>query len=746
MLKLQVEDQMEKITATIISIRYRNAENGWTVAESEAENFKFSAVGSMPSLNAGERAELRGEWVVHPAYGKQFKVVSYNCIAPTSAAAVLTYLGSGFIKGIGKSTAKNIVDTLGPEALEIIEKNPKLLINVPGIGKLRAKQIHESYMEKRALQEIIMGMQAMGISLSQGMKLYKLYGADCIQIIRKNPYRLIDDVENIGFKTADKIAQNIGYAADSQFRIAAGLKYALITAMQDGNTYLPKQLLISTAASNVLDVATSLVDEALNDLIISSEVVEKRIDDVPAVFLKQLHYLEMDSATRLMSICETAELFPLVDIDGEIERLQSITAIELADEQRDAIRKAATEGVLVITGGPGTGKTTILKFIIAIMERIGCAIELAAPTGRAAKRMSEATGCEARTIHRLLEYGFGTESFARDCDNPIEAGAVIIDEMSMVDVPLFHALLKAIAPGTHLIMIGDADQLPPVGAGNVLRDIVGSHTVPVIRLSRIYRQAGRSMIVTNAHLINRGSMPSFSLDHDTDFDFYPCYDVNTAVQSVLNICVEFALRGEENSIQVLSPMKSSLLGVNSLNAILQKTLNPPASDKNQIELVDCVLREGDRIMQIKNNYEMAWHKSTFKEEDKEGRGIFNGDIGTIISVDRRTQVVKVLFDDERTAEYSPAQLDELELAYCISVHKSQGSEFPYVVLPLISGPPMLFCRNILYTAVTRAKRKVYIFGSPLCIEAMINNNRMRRRYSALGDFLSSVYEPGDRDD
>lgn len=728
---------MEKITATITSIRYRNDENGWTVADMEAEDIKFPAVGSMPSLNAGEKAELNGEWVIHPTYGKQFKVASYSCIVPTSVASVLQYLSSGFIKGIGKATAKSIVDMFGPEALEVIEKSPKLLINIPGIGRIRAKQIHESYMEKRALQDTIMGLQAMGISLSQGMKLYKLYGADCICIIKKNPYRLIDDVENIGFKTADRIAQNIGYAFDSLFRITAGLKYTLMAAKQDGNTYLPKELLISIAAKNVLGVDSLLVESALNDMILSSEVIEKQIGDSTGVFLNHLHYLEMDSAARLIAIGEAADPFPLVDIDGEIDRLQKNTSLELASEQRDAIHTAATEGVLVITGGPGTGKTTILKFIIEIMERIGCLIELAAPTGRAAKRMSDATGHEARTIHRLLEYGFGTESFARDSDNPIDAGIIIIDEMSMVDVPLFHALLKAIEPGTHLVMVGDADQLPPVGAGNVLRDIVDSRAVPVIRLNEIYRQAGRSMIVTNAHLINHGRMPSLSARHDSDFDFYPCFDVNTAVQSVLNICVEFALRGEENSIQVLSPMKGSLLGVNSLNVLLQKTLNPPSLDKNQIDLAESVFREGDRVMQIKNNYDMAWQRSAFRKEEQEGRGIFNGDIGTVLSINKHMQTVKVLFDDERIAEYSAAQLEELELAYCISVHKSQGSEFPCIVLPLISGPPMLFCRNILYTAVTRAKRKVYIFGTPSCIEKMIKNNQMKRRYSALGVFLSS---------
>lgn len=729
-----------EIKATVNRIRFRG-DSGWAVIDFvDDTNLRFVGVGTLPAAYEGEKLDLEGEWTVHKTYGKQFSIKSYSSIVPDSKDAVFKYLSSGLIKGVGLSTAKAIVDKFGAESLEVIEHFPSRLEQISGIGKVKSRMIHDSFMDKRSLQEIFIGMQELGFSVAQAAKIYKLYGENCVQMIKDNPYRLIADVDSIGFKTADKIAEHAGFDHDSPFRIKAGIRHALNEARSDGNTNLPKELLIGKAAGEILGVDILPVETQLEEMIVSGELVEKLIENEERVFLSYLHYQEMHSAVALYDIMNNARILPLADIDGEISRLEKRFNIELADKQRSAVKAAFSEGVLVITGGPGTGKTTILRFIIELMESMDLKLELAAPTGRAAKRITDTTGREARTIHRLLEYGgFDDDEFAKNESDPIDADIVIIDEMSMVDVPLFHSLLKAIAEGTRLIMVGDFDQLPPVGPGNVLRDMILSETMPVIKLTDIYRQAGRSMIVVNAHRINRGEVPVINRN-ESDFVFISRPGMKETLDTVEEMCREFAATGSEGEFQVLAPMKANLIGVNNLNTVLQAAINPPSPDKPERKFGEVIIRKGDRVMQIKNNYKLEWKKLRYGRETEEGAGVFNGDIGTVMEINNNVHTVKVLFDDERLAEYTNAELEEIELAYAISVHKSQGSEFSTVLLPLVYGPPMLMNRNILYTAVTRARNRVYMIGSANCIKGMVNNVLSMKRYSALKHFLIQLAE------
>ena len=724
-----------KITATANRIRYRG-DSGWTVVDFVDEtNMRFVGVGSLPTVYEGEKLELEGDWTVHKTYGRQFSVKAFSAVAEDPADAALRFLSSGLIKGVGLPTANAIIKAFGENALEVIEKEPQKLEQIPGIGKVKSKMIHDSYMERLALRDVYMGLQELGFSVNQAMKIHKLYGDSCVQKVRENPYRLIAEVENIGFKTADKIARNSGVEPDSPFRIKAGIRHVLNEARADGNTCLPKDTLIDKAANGVLGVEILGVEAALDEMTVEGELVEKHFDGEDLVFTSYMHYCEMDSAVLLREVMTSAEVLPLSDVDGEIERLERRLNIELAEKQQSAVRGALDEGVIVITGGPGTGKTTILRFIIELMESKGLTLELAAPTGRAAKRISDTTGREARTIHRLLEYGGqGSESFFRDEQNPIEADVIIIDEMSMVDISLFHALLKAISPGTRLVMVGDFDQLPPVGAGNVLRDIILSGAVPVVRLTDIYRQAGRSMIVFNAHRINHGQIPVVDRN-ESDFIFISCPAIEDARERVVSLCRELAASGA-GDVQVLAPMKGNLLGVFELNRVLQEALNPPSPEKEERKYGETVFRVGDRVMQVKNNYKLQWKRVRMGKEAEDGAGVFNGDIGTVMGV--RGQSVSILFDDERLAEYDLSELEEVELAYAVSVHKSQGSEFSTVILPLVYGPPMLMNRNILYTGVTRARDRVYIIGSAKCVEGMVRNIYSNKRYTALGYFLRQL--------
>lgn len=734
---------MEEIKGTVKSIIFRNEENGFTVLELvDAAGDEITAVGPLPLANVGERIEVSGAWTEHPTYGRQLRAQGCRVLAPATLTALVNYLGSGLIRGVGESTAREIVNTFGLETLPVLENAPERLTEVPGIGRLRAAKIAESFAAQRDMRDIMLALQEFGVTVSQAMKLYKAYGNLCLAKIQENPYRLIDEIEGIGFLTADRLAQNAGVERDSAFRIKAGLKYTLQWARQEGHTYLPRDILIRIAASErVLGVELLPVERALDELIIGGEVVYQTVGSADGVFLPRMHFLESDCAKRLLQVLHTPSPLLFLDPENQVALLERELKISLAPQQQEAVIRALTSGALVITGGPGTGKTTILRFILRIVQNMGLSCELCAPTGRAAKRMAEATGVPARTIHRLLEYGYGGEGFLRDEENPVETDLIIVDEMSMVDVPLMHALLRAVGPSTRLLMVGDADQLPPVGAGNVLRDVIESGAVPVMRLTDIYRQAERGMIVENAHRINNGQPPELASGKE-DFLFEEITAAEDVARRVVGLCTgrvnRLLTQEPRKDVQVLVPMKKGPLGVYALNARIQAAMNPPGRQKRERKHGDVVFREGDKVMQVKNNYKLGWKKARYNGIAEEGLGVFNGDLGTILRIDSTEQELEVIFDDERAAVYDFTMLDELSLAYAVTVHKSQGSEFPIVILPLISGAPSLMTRNLLYTAVTRAREQVYILGRSRCVYEMAANGQVKKRYSALGAFLQEL--------
>ncbi len=724
---------METIRATVNSIIYRNAENGYTVLElTDDAQHTFTAVGELALASVGERMEISGAWAEHPSYGKQFRAREYHTLAPSNVTALINYLGSGLINGVGEVTAKQIVAMFGMDTISVLENEPQRLREVPGIGEKRAARIAASFAMQKDMRDIMLALQEYGITVNQGMKLYKQYGNLCLAKLKENPYRLIDDIEGIGFITADKMAINSGIEHDSPFRIKAGLKYTLRWARQEGHTMLPVEKLIEVSAK-LLGTDILPVENSLRELIISGEIINKNIENEDCAFLPGMFRTESECARRLGELFACAQTQQLMGLDMRINKLEKELGVELGAQQREAVICAMTSGAMVITGGPGTGKTTILRFVIKLVEEQGLDFELCAPTGRAAKRMSEATGAEARTIHRMLGFGFEEDSFVKNEDNPIETDAIIVDEMSMVDIILMRALLRAIPKGTRLIMVGDADQLPSVGPGNVLRDIIDSSTVPVIRLTDIYRQAERGMIVENAHRINRGRLPELFSDC-IDFRFEELYSAEEIIRRVVALCSgstnKLATNDPRRDVQVLCPMKKGALGVQNLNVRLQQSLNPPTYKKSEHKIGEQIFREGDKVMQIKNDYQLIW-----KRGGEEGMGVFNGDLGTIEKIDSEDQELTVAFDDERHAVYEFTSLEELTLAYAVTIHKSQGSEYPVVLMPLAGGPPQLLTRNLLYTAVTRAREQVYIVGRQQSVYDMVDNADIKRRYSALRTFL-----------
>ena len=727
-----------ELTGTVKAIIYRSEDTGFTVLELTNEAGEdMTAIGEMPLAGVGERVELTGQWTEHKTYGRQFRAETCKTLAPATLTALKNYLASGLIKGVGESTAQAIVQTFGMETLDVLEKEPARLAEVPGIGQIRAQTIGASYGAQLGLRDIMLGLQKYGVTIGQAMKLYKIYGELCLAKIEENPYRLIDDVEGIGFKTADAIARNGGVEPDAPYRLRAGLKYTLQWARQEGHTYLPREKLVEVAAG-LLQADIAPVERTLTELLLEGQLIQEQLPGEDGIFLPGMFRTEQDCALRLLRLQGQSALDnPFFRPKAQIVRLEQQLDITLAPAQRQAVELALKAGALVITGGPGTGKTTILRFVITLLEEMGTEYALCAPTGRAAKRMGEATGRDASTIHRLLEYSYGEGGFGRNAENTLLADVVIVDEMSMVDVPLMAALLRALTPGTRLIMVGDSDQLPSVGPGNVLRDMVDSGQIPVVRLTEIFRQSGRSAIVTNAHRINEGQMPI--LEGLEDFGFEPMEEQEAVIRRLiaLNSGKAAKLGAQEplQDIQVLAPMKKGPLGVYNLNKRLQEALNPPAHKKKERKYGDVVFREGDKVMQIKNDYRLAWTRSLPHQPPEMGEGVYNGDLGTIMSIDLYDQTLEVLFDDGRSAVYSFSMLEELELAYCISIHKSQGSEFPIVLLPLLGGPPMLLNRNLLYTAVTRARHMVCILGRQSCIQQMVRNNQVKRRYSGLARFL-----------
>lgn len=720
-------------------IVYQNPENGYTVLDFICGEDEITCVGYFHGVGEGESLSMTGEYATHPSYGRQFKMDSFQARPPEDIVSMERYLGSGAIKGVGAALAARIIRKFGENTFRIIEEEPKRLAEVKGISERKAKEIADQVVGKQEMRQAMIFLQQYGISQSLGAKIYKAYGQRLYAVLRENPYRLAEDIQGVGFRMADEIASKIGIRADSDFRICSGILYALVRSALDGHTCLPAELL-GQRAGELLGILPEHIEKYYMDLAIDKKIIVKETEGGQFIYAAHYYYMEANTATMLKRLDLTYE----VSEDLFRRRVAEIgrdTGMALDALQEEAVREAASNGLLVITGGPGTGKTTTINTIIRYFEEEGLDIFLAAPTGRAAKRMSETTGVEARTIHRMLEVNGGAEGnagFERNEDNPLETDVIIIDEMSMVDVSLMYHLLKAVLPGTRLILVGDVNQLPSVGAGSVLRDIIESGRFHVVRLTKVFRQAAQSDIIVNAHRINRGE--PVSLDNKSmDFFFLKRFEADVIIRVAIQLIHQKLPKFVDAApfdIQVLTPMRKGLLGVERLNGILQQYLNPPSSDKKEHEYHDIIFREGDKVMQIKNNYQLEWEiRSEYGIAIEKGMGIFNGDMGVIRTINTYAETMTVEFDEARLVDYSLKQLEELELAYAITIHKSQGSEYPAVVIPLLTGPRMLMNRNLLYTAVTRAKKCVTLVGDDRTFQGMIANESEQKRYTGLKEFL-----------
>lgn len=741
----------ETIEGYVDHIIYRNQENGYTVASLIVDGEELTCVGTFQALSEGETICGKGRYTEHPSYGQQFSIYSYETVVPQDAFAIERYLGSGAIKGIGAALAARIVRKFGDDTLRIIEEEPERLAEVKGISERKAREIAEQVEEKADMRKAMMFLQKYGISQTLGAKIYQQYKQDMYRILKENPYKMAEDINGIGFKMADEIASRIGIHTDSDYRIRSGLLYILLLATGEGHVYLPKKLLLERA-QQLLGVQADYMEKHLTDLAIDRKIVIKEIETnhtekQQVVYASQYYQIELHTAQMLheLNVKDTAEEEVLQE---KIKQIQRAEKIDLDEKQQEAIKEAVRNGLMVITGGPGTGKTTTINAIIRYFEMEGLDIYLAAPTGRAAKRMTEATGYEAKTIHRLLELtGIPEESsarvhFERNAQNPLEADVIIIDEMSMVDIFLMHALLSAVVTGTRLILVGDVNQLPSVGPGSVLKDIIRSGEFPVVELTKIFRQASQSDIVVNAHKINQG-IPVVLDNKSMDFFFLKRYDANVIISVVITLIQKKLPKfvdAQPYDIQVLTPMRKGLLGVERLNGILQQYLNPPEKEKKEKEHGNGLFREGDKVMQIKNNYQIEWEvRGLYGIPVEKGVGVFNGDTGILREINTFAETVTVEFDERKFVEYSFKQLDELELAYAITIHKAQGSEYPAVIIPLLGGPKMLMNRNLLYTAVTRARKCVTLVGDEKTFEEMENNRMEQSRYTTLDLRIKETY-------
>lgn len=735
----QQQSNEEVINGYVDHIIFRNNDNGYTVMVMICDEEELTCVGVFSDIAEGECIEAKGEYTDHPTYGRQFAVKSFEEKAPQDALAIERYLGSGAIKGIGIALAARIVRRFKEDTFRIIEEEPERLAEVKGISQRKAMEIADQVNEKRDLRQAMIFLQQYGISTTLAVKIYNTYGQEVYSILKENPYRMADDVDGVGFRTADEIASRVGIRTDSDFRIRSGIQYALLQASNEGNTYLPMPEL-TQRASALLEIEPEYIEKHYMNLAMERKIIMRQVDDVTQIYASAFFYMEANTATMLKNLDASFDV-PDIEIEARLRQIEKQTKMDLDEHQVEAVKEAVRNGVLVITGGPGTGKTTTINTIIKYFESEGMDIFLAAPTGRAAKRMSETTGFEARTIHRMLELNGGVEGnagFERNEQNPLETDVIIIDEMSMVDISLMYSLLKAIVAGTRLILVGDVNQLPSVGPGNVLKDIIDSGLFHTVMLTKIFRQASTSDIIVNAHKINRGE--PVELDNKSmDFFFLKRYDadkiINVTLQLILQKLPKF-VGASMMDIQVLTPMRKGLLGVERLNTVLQMYLNPPDKRKKEKEHGTTLFREGDKVMQIKNNYQLEWEiRSKYGLCIDKGTGVFNGDTGIIEEINDFAETVTVCFDEGRMVEYPYKLLEELEHAYAVTIHKSQGSEYPAVVIPLLSGPRMLMNRNLLYTAVTRAKKCVTIVGNDTTFEQMIANNSQLKRYSGLRDRL-----------
>ena len=728
---------MEKLAGYVEHIIYRNTDNGYTVLNLVSGEDEITCVGIFSTIAEGENIEATGDYTDHPTYGTQFKVVSFEEKAPEDQEAIERYLGSGAIKGIGLAMAARIVRRFKEDTFRIIEEEPERLVEVKGISERKAMEIASQVNEKRDLRQAMIFLQQFGITMNLAVKIYNKYGQEVYGILKENPYRLADDIEGVGFRTADDIAAKAGIRTDSDFRVRSGILYTLLQASGEGHTFLPQEEL-TAKTSELLGIDKDIIEKNYMDLSIERKIIMKQSGEQTQIYSASFYYMEANTATMLREL-DIAYDVADAEIEQRIHNIEKQTGMQLDEHQVQAVKEAVRNGLLVITGGPGTGKTTTINTIIRYFEMEGMDIFLAAPTGRAAKRMSETTGFEARTIHRMLELNGGMEGsagFERNETNPLETDLVIIDEMSMVDITLMNSLLKAIAPGTRLILVGDINQLPSVGPGSVLKDIIQSEAFNVVMLTKIFRQASTSDIIVNAHKINRGE-PVVLDNKSMDFFFLKRQDANTIISVVITLIQKKLPRyvqADPNEIQVMTPTRKGLLGVERLNVILQQYLNPSDSQKTEKEINGRLFREGDKVMQIKNNYQLEWEVSTrFGLTVDKGIGVFNGDMGVIDEINEYTETVIVEYDEGRKVKYGYDMTDELELAYAITVHKSQGSEYPAVIIPLLPGPKLLYNRNLLYTAVTRAKKCLTIVGSELTFQEMIENKSEQGRFTSLDE-------------
>ncbi|CEQ19308.1 SF1B family DNA helicase RecD2 [Paraclostridium sordellii] len=737
---------MEKIEGMISDIVFKNEDNGYVIAHLSNENNDVVIVGCMPTLTVGESIEVEGKWVNHKTYGTQFEVSSFMPVTPSSIEGIYVYLSSGMIKGIGEKMAKRIIDKFGVDTLDIIQNSPHRLSEVEGIGSKKIEQIAKSYEDNRELRNIIMQLSPYGITPNLCLKIYKKYKNKAVDVISRNPYKLAEDVRGIGFKVADKIAENLGIDKLSKDRIMQGILYSLNQSLASGHTYLPKDILVQES-SKLLGVEKEYILDCILGLAYDQKIhIEKGLGHEDHIYLIPYYLSENGVCKQIIKLAQSDFKDLNIDVEKEIEKVEEETGIKLANNQALAVKEAIKSGLVVITGGPGTGKTTTINTIIKVFENNEQEVLLAAPTGRAAKRMSETSNKEAKTIHRLLEMGYATDSeelvFLKDEEDPIKADVVIVDEVSMVDIVLMYSLLKAIKPGTRFILVGDSDQLPSVGAGNVLKDIIDSKVINVVRLNEIFRQAQESMIVVNAHRINQG-LPLHLNVKGKDF-FFIKKDTNEEILKEIVGLVSTRLPKFYNldklkDIQVLAPMRKGDLGVVNLNIELQKYLNKEEKYKVEETLQKRIFRVGDKVMQIKNNYTKKWET---EDKSESGEGIYNGDIGYIYHIDKENKIIYVLFDQTKIVSYEYSELDELDHSFCTTIHKSQGSEFPAIVIPVTWAPPMLLNRNLLYTAVTRAKKLVVLVGDVKYLEYMIRNNKTNDRHSNLSKKLNRLKEEG----
>lgn len=750
---------MEKIKGYIDHIIYRNTDNGYTVLNLIADEKEITCVGTFQTIDQGENIEAEGDYTAHPVYGEQFKVSNYQITAPDDALSMERYLGSGAIKGIGEALAARIVKRFGKDTFRIIEEEPERLAEIKGISERKAKEIAVQVYEKRDARDAMTFLQKYGISNTLAIRIYEAYGMNLYGIMKENPYRLAEDIDGIGFRIADAIASRIGIHTDSDYRIRSGLLFTLMQAGMDGHCYLPESLLLRRAGE-LLELDPALMEAQLQNLAMDRKLVIKMPDEAGGerkVYGMTYYYAELNCAKMLHDLnisVQKEDYLPSEErkILGKMEALEKELQIELDELQKKAVLESIKNGILILSGGPGTGKTTTINMIIRYFLSEEMDIFLAAPTGRAAKRMTETTGYEAKTIHRLLELNGAVSGeaksarFEKNEENPLEADVIIIDEMSMVDIFLFQSLLRAVSVGTRLIMVGDVNQLPSVGPGQVLQDLLRSGQFPVVMLEKIFRQAQESDIVLNAHRIHAGE--DIVLDNkSSDFFFLERNDVNVIYKHMIQLILEKLppyVGAQPYDIQVLTPMRKGKLGVETLNGILQQYLNPPSEQKKEHMGVSTLFREKDKVMQIKNNYQLEWEVvSKYGIPIDRGMGIFNGDIGMILEISEYTRSMVIEYDEHRRVTYSFDQLDEIELAYAVTIHKSQGSEYPAVIMPLLSGPRMLFNRNLLYTGVTRARNCVTILGSSMTLQEMVDNNFENRRYTGLANRIVELSASGD---